>query len=365
MAALMFRTISRSLLYTEHRRLHLTGVRYLLTNNALKFDKFMEKKRSTTHYFQQNKEVYFETIQMKLQNSEAISEKDLKPMFYLSENESDVQLTKKCLFRFYEEAQTVEYKFGPLFLRLCHLLDLVDVAFELMMDESCRGAFSDYSSYNILLDMLYKHGQYERALEVLLKMKIQYLTLRKDTYLLAFAICYKLNNARSLETCTTLFEEAAMNGIAHTRLALCFVVALALKQGDYVTASSVYNRIVRKDMSLCCNLDLLLAAKFKGEEEVLRILETATERSKLDFLWKVTFSKEVMDAVEEKLHPTVSFEKFKEIYEKLGQSGQISTLTLDGMLHAVPEEQNATDLQERKNYRSRAMQKELASLNTM
>ncbi|XP_073480493.1 pentatricopeptide repeat-containing protein 2, mitochondrial [Aquarana catesbeiana] len=366
MAVLMFRMISRSLLCTEHRGLHLTGVRYLLTNHALKFDSFMEKKRSTTHYFQKNKGVYFETIQMKLQNSEAISEKDLKPMFYLCETESDVQLTKTCLLRYYEEAQTVEYKFGPLFLRLCHLLDLVDTAFEVMMDKSFRGVFSDYSSYNILLDMLYKHGQYERALEVLLKMKIQWLRLSKDTYLLAFAICYKLNNPRSLETCTTLFEEAAMNGIIHTRLALCFVVALALKQGDCVTASSVYNRIVKKDLSLCCNLGLLLAAKFKGEEEVLQILETASEQPKFDFLWKVTFSKEVMDAVEEKLHPTVSFEKFKEIYEKLSQSGQISTLTLDEMLHAISEEQNsAADLLQRKSYRSREMQKEVAALNSM
>ncbi|XP_077318623.1 pentatricopeptide repeat-containing protein 2, mitochondrial [Lithobates pipiens] len=365
MAALMFRTISRSLLYTKHRGLHLTGVRYLLANHDLKFDKFMRQKRATIKYFQTDKDVYFETIQTKLQNSEAISERELKPMFFLCENEADLQLTKACLLRYYEKAETVEYKFGPLILRLCRMLDLIDTAFELVMDESFRGVFSEYSSYDILLDMLYKHGQYERALEVLLKMKFQWSRLDKNTYLLAFAICYKLNNPQSLETCTILFEEAAIGGVKHSRLALCFVAALALKQGDCVTASSVYNKIEKKDTSLCCNLGLLLAARFKGEEEVLQILETASEQPKSDFLWKVTFSKEVMDAAEEKLHHTVSFEKFKELYEKLSQTGQISTLTLDEMLHAVSKEQDSVaDLQDRRNNRLGALQK-LTSLNIM
>ncbi|CAI9608795.1 unnamed protein product, partial [Staurois parvus] len=190
---------------------------------------FMEKKQAISYHIQ-NKDLYFETIQKKFQNSEVIQENELTPMFYLCETESDVQLVKKCLLRFYEETETVKYKFGPLLLRVCYVLDLVDTAFELLMDKSFRGALSDPVSYNLLLDLLYKHGQYERALEALLDMKIQCFRLNRITYFLAFAICYKLDNPRSLETCITLFEQSVMDGILHSRISLCFIVALALKQ---------------------------------------------------------------------------------------------------------------------------------------
>ncbi|KAM9330967.1 pentatricopeptide repeat-containing protein 2, mitochondrial [Gastrophryne carolinensis] len=332
----------------------IVGKRYLLANDVLKFDSFLKQKQATLYSFPEKKDVFFKNLASKLENSEVISDRELKPMLYLCETESDVQLAKRCVHRYYEKVETMEFKFGPLFLRLCYEFGLVDTAFELLMDKSFRGAFSDSTSFNILLDMLYHHGHYERALEALLEMKTQRVRFSRQTYLLAFAICYELNSPRSLETCTSLVEEAVLNGIVLSRLSFCFVVALALKQGQYDTALSVYNKILKKDHSLCCNLGLLIAAHTDSEDKVLQILESANEPPRFEFLKKLEICKEVMDVIEETVKSADLSERFNDISDRLRQSGQISALTLDGMLQAAAKENdNMSDSTKKKSFKQK------------
>ncbi|KAM5194063.1 pentatricopeptide repeat-containing protein 2, mitochondrial [Mantella aurantiaca] len=337
MAGLVMRTCSRSLLYSQQWGHRLPGVRYLLSDEFLKQNQFLKDKQATLFFFRKEKDNFFDTMNVKLLNSENIAERELKSLIYLSDSESDVQLTKKCLLRYSENAGPTSYKCGPLFLRLCRNLKMVDAAIDVLTDEATKEKLRDYTSYNILLDLLYTECQYEKAFEILEQMETQGFNLNRETLILAFAICFKLNNPRSLEKSIKIFEKAESKDIRPPRLALCFFSALALKQGDFITAYRAYNKIERKDSTIPCNLAVLIAAEQKDEQKILDTLETASKPAVYNFLQKNVFSKEVMDVAENLLKPTDSFEKFKELSEKLQQSGLITDLTLDEIIHHFQE----------------------------
>uniref|UniRef100_A0A8C0EHL9 PTCD2 n=1 Tax=Bubo bubo TaxID=30461 RepID=A0A8C0EHL9_BUBBB len=61
-------------------------------------------------------------------------------------------------------------------------------------------------------------------------MKKQGIPFNKETYLLAFAICYKLDNLESCRISAKLLEEAQLKGDTLPLRAFCFAVATALKQ---------------------------------------------------------------------------------------------------------------------------------------
>lgn len=74
------------------------------------------------------------------------------------------------------------------------------------------------------MDMLVVKGRYKSALEVLIEMKNQSVKFTKDTYVLTFAVCYKLNSPESFKICSTLREEALLKGQVLSRKASHFFV---------------------------------------------------------------------------------------------------------------------------------------------
>ncbi|KAM4708729.1 pentatricopeptide repeat-containing protein 2, mitochondrial [Discoglossus pictus] len=317
--------------------------RYLLAEDILKLHDFQKKKLATAYQIYGKKDLYFEVLEEKLQKNGLILRDELKTLLHLCQTPADVEFAKKVIYRYHEENKNVmfgEFRFGPLFLRLCYELDLEDTAFDLLKDQSLRGFFSDCTSYNILMDMLFAKGQYERAVEVLLQMRNQNVKFSKDTYILAFAICYKLNTSISCNICTTLLEEVEMRGHPLPRQAFCFAVAFALKRNEFAKAKSVYSQIMNTDSKLCNNLHLLLSLHCDTVENVLQTLETSAQNTGSRLVKKPEFSQEVMASVHEKLqHNPELLARFNQIYTRLQNSGQISPLTVDEMLCYTPHEQ--------------------------
>ncbi|XP_074851520.1 pentatricopeptide repeat-containing protein 2, mitochondrial [Carettochelys insculpta] len=314
--------------------------RYLLTDDVIRLQEFQQKKVAVEHQIYGNKDSYFRKIEEKLEHNGMILKEELKTLLHLCQTPADVEIAKNVIYRYHAENRNMafgEFKFGPLFMRLCYELNLEAPAIELIKDQTLHGFFSDSTSFHILMDMLFQKGLYESALEVLGEMKKQHVKFIKDTYLLAFAICYKLNSPEFCKICTQLLEEAHLKGESLSRRAYCFAAAFALKQNDLVKARSFYSQILNTDSRLCCNLNILLLAKSGALEELLHTLEAALAVDISHLVKRTEFSEQVLATVREELEENSVFRtRVEDICAKLQALGQVTKMTLDDMLCQTP-----------------------------
>lgn len=173
-------------------------------------------------------------------------------------------------------------------------------------------------------------------------MKNQDVKFSKDTYVLAFAICYKLNRPESFKICTALREEALIKGEVLSTRASCFAVALALSQNQLEKAISICSQIMKPESIICTNLNIMIHIQSNMLKTLIEILKAATDGNLSRFVKKHEFSEEVLAKVREKVKdvPTL-LARFDELCEKLHLNGQVTTYTLDALLCHTPKDQKS------------------------
>ncbi|XP_041816497.1 pentatricopeptide repeat-containing protein 2, mitochondrial isoform X2 [Chelmon rostratus] len=321
--------------------------RYLLSDDVIKLQNFQQRKLAVPYLLSGSKENFFELFSQKLQGKELIMRDELKLLLHLCQSADDVAIARNAIYRYHQENQNFafgEFRFGPLFVRLCYELGLEDLAAATLTDESMRGFFNDATSFNITMDMLFMKGSYEDALKVLGTMRSQKIQFNKDTMTLACGTCYKLNTPESYKICTALIEEAQTKGHFIPRHAYCFAVALALRQNDIKRAQSLYSQIMSPDSRLCQNLRVLILAKSGAVTDAISILSSTRSPNSPSFVKKPQFSQEVSEG-------QPHMKKVEHIVTQLKRADQVIKQTLDDMLCQTPTGKRKPIMEERRTSR--------------
>ncbi|XP_071322249.1 pentatricopeptide repeat-containing protein 2, mitochondrial [Trachinotus anak] len=327
--------------------------RHLLSEDVIKLQDFQQKKLAVAHLVTGSKGNYIELFSEKLQKNELVLRDELKLLLHLCQSADDMVIARDAIYRYHAENRNLaygEFKFGPLFMRLCYELGLEDMAAATLTDTSMKGFFNDSTSFNIAIDMLFTKGSYENALEVLRTMKNQGVTFNKDTQTLAAGTCYKLNTPESYRICKALIEEGQTKGHFIPRHAYCFAVALALGQSDIEKAKSFYSQIMSRDTRLCQNLKVVLLAMSGAVIDAISTLSAAILPKSPSFVKKPEFSQDVVDLLRLQSKGGPHMMEVEQVVTQLEQAGQVTQQTLDGMLCHTPtgKRKQAPVLEERK-----------------
>ncbi|KAM9793420.1 pentatricopeptide repeat-containing protein 2, mitochondrial [Syngnathus typhle] len=314
--------------------------RHLLSEDVVKLEDFQRRKVEVAHLVTGSDGNFIELFGHKLRRNNLILRDELKLLLHLCQSAEDMKTARDAIHRYHAENRNVahgEFKFGPLFMRLCYELGLEKMAAATLTDQEMRGFFADPTSFNIAIDMLFVKGYHEDALEVLRCMRSQSVPFNKDTLLLASAVCYKLNTSESHAICTSLMEEAQAKGQFVPRHAYCFAVALALQQNDVEKAQWFFAQIMSTDSRLCQNLKILLLALTGATEEATAVLSSAVKLSNRPFfVRKPEFSQEVLDRLRVHVEGQALAEEADGLISQLERAGQVMRQSLDDMLCHTP-----------------------------
>ncbi|XP_061911089.1 pentatricopeptide repeat-containing protein 2, mitochondrial [Entelurus aequoreus] len=313
--------------------------RYLLSDDIIGLQEFQRKKLEMAHFITTPNGNFLELMARKLRRNDLILKSELKQLLHLCQSAEDMAIARDAIYRYHAENRDQahrDFRFGPLFLRLCYELGLNKMATDVLTDKEMRGFFIDTTSFNIVVDMLFRKGYLEDALEVLRSMKSQGVAFNYGTQILASGVCYKLNTAESYTICTSLMEEAQAKGLFIPRHAYCFAVALALKQNDIEKAWLWFSQIMATESWLCQNLKVLLLAMSGATEDAITLLSAATQSTSSSFIRRPEFLQEVLDYLHSQTEGGEQTAKAEQVASQLKRAGQVTRRTLDDMLCETP-----------------------------
>uniref|UniRef100_A0A1A7YZI4 Pentatricopeptide repeat-containing protein 2, mitochondrial n=1 Tax=Iconisemion striatum TaxID=60296 RepID=A0A1A7YZI4_9TELE len=313
--------------------------RHLLSEDVIKLQDFQQRKLAVAHLVTGSEGNYIDLFKQKMQRNELILRDELKLLLHLCQTPEEMLIARDAIYRYHAENRNLlygDFKFGPVFMRLCYEMGLEELAAATITDTDIKGFFIDTTSFNIAIDMLFIKGSYDSAMEVLRTMRDQGVPFNKDTVTLATAICYKLNTTESYRICNALIEEEQTKGHFIPRHAYFFAVALALRRNDLEKAQSLFSQIMSFKGKLCRNFKVIILT-MSGEvaEAVLFLSEAMLPKSPF-FVKKPEFSQEVVDLLRLRTAGRPIKVKVEEIVTQLEGAGQVTQLTLDEMLCHVP-----------------------------
>ncbi|XP_023816792.1 pentatricopeptide repeat-containing protein 2, mitochondrial isoform X1 [Oryzias latipes] len=313
--------------------------RHLLSEDIVKLQDFQQRKLAVAHLVSGTEGNFIELFRQKMQRNELVLRDELKLLLHLCQSLDDMVVARDAIYRYYAENRNLMYgdfKFGPLFMRLCYEFGLEEMAASALTDKNLKGFFLDTTSFNIAIDMLFIKGLYERALEVLKSMRSQGLQFNKDTLTLAAGTCYKLNTAESYRICTALMEEEQTKGHFISRHAFCFAVALALRQKEVEKAKLLFVQIMNPESKLCQNLKVATLAVSGEIVEAVALLSAALLPKSPYFIKKTEFSQEVVDLLRLHSEGGPHHTKVSQVVTQLERASQVTQQTLDDMLCHTP-----------------------------
>ncbi|XP_077293897.1 pentatricopeptide repeat-containing protein 2, mitochondrial-like isoform X2 [Arctopsyche grandis] len=265
---------------------------------------------------------------------------DLKNMVHLCEAE-DVDLIGNMIKMFNEqnkEARFGNFVFGPVVMRMYHHFDNPDAALKIFEDSKACDFFDQLATYQILMDLLYKHGKYDQVrsvFDVLTEKQIRMVKYPKNAVILVMAACYKQNTKDSFEYASKLWSNLLSVGHNILRKSVSLFAGLALNQSaPHITLEALSTLSSQKYISVF-NLKAAALADLNRLEDIIPILRSTLDADRPE-MQNNGFTEDVIAKIQKNVEKgtlnKVMEKEFDLILKGLSQRKLILPTTLDALL---------------------------------
>lgn len=332
-----------SQIYSLSAGLNVSALRKLYSAAALGVDGYINSREKVKGNFISNADNFRKKMQefTATDSKQMVFSEDLKNMIHLAEKE-DTPLVMKMLKKFAKQNKELRfgtYVFGPVVMRMFHYIGDEQAALECFKDKELDGFFSQWMSYQILLDMLYEKGKYQEVLdayEIIKQQQVEGSMFPKHAMVIVFASCYKINTEASFKYVMSLWKEMVDAGHSPMRRTATFAAALALSQNAPHAALEILYASYQQNYITVRNMKILAMLELERTEDVIPILRSALEAQSPN-LSKQTFCREVIDRTRQAISKMPDTAKeLKMDYERIEKflidHGHITDETLDKLL---------------------------------
>ncbi|XP_031632916.1 uncharacterized protein LOC116346825 [Contarinia nasturtii] len=271
------------------------------------------RARTEVKKFLGNVEFYKANFAHKFLNDEDCFYEDLKNglkdfIFIIENTELDIVHLKEALTLLAKKQNEYagdKFRFGPVIMRALYYLDMPDEAIAMFEDDVIGQLFPQFTSHQILFDMLYEHKMYEDILRLYDNLNEE-AQLYKFTTVIILATYYQLNTPKSLEQAYSLWKKMTYKNDKHQfRKSLTFVAGLAIKQKQPKIALEVlriYEDYPKNFYFAVREIKLLAWAQIGHYDKVLNMFRTILERHKQKQEKDQLTSIKTLDDIQELVH---------------------------------------------------------------
>jgi len=313
----------------------------LYTASSLGLDGYIASREKTKGYFITNADSFKQKMEefTKEDSKQMVFSEDLKNMVHLAEK-NDSELVVKMMKKFASQNKELRfgtYVFGPVVMRMFYHLGDEENALKCFLDKNFEGFFSQWMSYQILLDMLFEKGRYEdmlKAYEVIKSMQVEGSMYPRHVMTLIFAACYKMNTADSYKYAMDLWKHMIEHGHFPMRKTATFAAALALAHNAPHEAVEILSTTKQQKYITVRNLKVLALLELGRSEDIIPVLRSVLEADSPQTT-KQSFCRKVIDRARETIAQSQNKElklDFERIDKFLNDHKHITEDTLDSLL---------------------------------
>lgn len=345
-----------------------TGYRHLFSAAALGIESYEEKREKVSIEFKNLQDKFRQRMQQVLQsgNQSLIFTEDLKNAVHLAECEDDMSLVIGMAKKFNSQNVGLRfgvYIFGPVVMRMFHYVNQPQYMLQALKSKELEGFFDQIASYQLAIDLLYKGGLYQDAIDIfeeLQEKRLNGIKYPKNCLTLAMAACYKINTPESYQKMIEIFEGSQEYGTHLNARIISFASALALNQGFPHISLEILSRAFNVRKITIMNLKVLSLVELGRVEDALPILRSVL-RVDLPDTFSRGDSQQILRNTIERVEQAVKnagdkelIAEYNNIAKGLEGNGHISEKTLDEYI-CEPIEQLPSRTSKLNDRRDRAM----------
>ncbi|KAL3866335.1 hypothetical protein ACJMK2_043641 [Sinanodonta woodiana] len=332
------RKTSSSLNFCRASQSKLSLQRNLMSVSLLGLDKFQREKTGVLDRLGSNKDVFKKRMKQEIEHvNSPIFTEDLTTLAYITETKEDLDLFIQAIMRYHEQETHIgsrKFLISTLLLRVLHQYFDADMAMKMFNNPDFGEMFeTSVLSYTLLMDMLYKDGQYDAVVKVYNTFQSKIEGFHIDNHTLYLAALYRMNTPEALKMCTESVAEVFESNKTLSPRALAFAAILALKQNRPEVVMELFVRT--SDMSYnYVNFKTIALCKLGRVDDAILILQSVV---RTDAVHKMNiFTQDAVNTVEEAVNKTQNQELkliFMRLSKSLKEGGLISPTPLEDRLN--------------------------------